>query len=84
MSAESKPKYITQLTGKWLDDVSALLDMSGEGFIKVENRGGKMVVRVDENLFKLAVYAILSKTVTAAGFNYVKPQNYDLDFNYRN
>lgn len=83
MSAEN-PRYITQISNDWLNRVNKTVNAEGERFIRIEDRGEKKVITIDENQFKLAVYAILRETIRATGFTYVKPQSYDLDFNYIN
>ena len=83
MSAEN-PRYITQISNDWLNRVNKTVNAEGERFIKVEDRGEKKVITIDENQFKLAVYAILRETINASGFHYVKPQEYDLVYNYVN
>lgn len=81
MSAEN-PRYITEISSSWINRVNKTVNAEGEKFIRVEDRGEKKVITIDENQFKLAVYAILRETVGVTGFHYVKPGNYDLDFIY--
>ena len=74
------PKYITEISRKWFEDVSkgAHLDV-GPG-LKREDTGDGRKITIDETQFKLMVYAILKRTISPVGFSYVDPASYTLDY----
>jgi len=74
------PRYITEISKDWFKSVSKAANLeSGPGLKVEEYESGRKIV-IDETQFKLMVYAILKRTVGPAGFSYVDPSSYTLDY----
>ena len=74
------PKYITQISKEWFEDVSKGANLEVGPGLKKDDSEGKRTIKIDETQFKLMIYAILKRTIGPGGFTYVDPSSYTLDY----